>query len=96
MELKKSSAAIHYWKGKREIDFAVLNPELTLYNVSYTDTPPERELDGMLEGLAEFGLKRGVVLTKNYFDTREVEGKYVECVPLWAWLILNGKNFFKG
>jgi len=96
MELKKSSAAIHYWKGKREIDFAVLNPELKLYNVSYTDTPPERELDGMLEGLAEFGLKRGVVLTKNYFDTRKVEGKYVECVPLWAWLILNGKSFFKG
>lgn len=95
MELKKGNAAIHYWKGKREIDFAVLNPDLTLYNVSYTDTLPERELDGMIEGLTEFGLKRGVILTKNYFETKEVDGKHLECVPLWAWLILNGKSFFK-
>ncbi len=95
MELKKNSAAIHYWKGKREIDFAVLNPDLALYNVSYTDTLPERELDGMIEGLAEFGLKRGTILTKNYSETKEIDGKRLDCIPLWAWLILNGKSFFK-
>ena len=95
MELKKNNAAISYWKGKREIDFAVMNPELSLCNVSYTDLLPEREMEGMLEGLAEFNLKRGVILTKNYFETKEVGGKTIECLPLWAWLIVNGKSFFK-
>ncbi|MBI4215722.1 MAG: ATP-binding protein [Parcubacteria group bacterium] len=95
MELRKQNAAIHYWKGKREIDFVAMNPNLTFYNVSYTDQLHGRETEGMVEGLREFNADRGVILTKNYFETREVAGKTVEFTPLWAWLILNGKVFSK-
>ena len=95
MELRKNNVAIHYWKGKKEIDFVTMNPNLAFYNVSYTDQPHERETQGMVEGLQEFNLKKGTVLTRNYFGTKKVEGKTVEFVPLWAWLILNGKIFFK-
>lgn len=95
MELKKQAQAIHYWKGKREIDFVTMSPALAFYNVSYTDQLHEREILGMVEGLQEFNLDKGVVLTKNYSGTKKVEGKTVEFVPLWAWLILNGRVFFK-
>lgn len=95
MELRKQNAAIYYWQGKKEIDFVTMNPDLSFYNVSYTDQPHEREMKGMAEGLQEFNLDKGVVLTKNYFETKEVEGKTIEFVPLWTWLILNGKVFFK-
>ncbi len=95
MELRKQTGAIHYWKGKKEIDFVTMNPDLAFYNVSYTDQPHEREIEGMVEGLQEFNLDKGIVLTKNYFATKEMEGKTVEFIPLWAWLILNGRVFFR-
>lgn len=94
MELRKQNAAIYYWKGKKEIDFITMNPSLAFYNVSYTDQPHDREVEGLVEGLHEFNLDFGVVLTRNYSDTKKIEGKTVEFVPLWAWLILNGKVFF--
>ena len=95
MELKKNNISVSYWKGKQEIDFAVLNPNLSLYNVSYTDQPHDREVKGLLEGLREFKLDKGVILTKNLFTKQEVEKKTIEFIPLWVWLILNGRVFFK-
>jgi len=95
MDLRKSNVAVHYWKGKKEIDFVTMSPKLSFYNVSYTDTPNKRETEGMVEGLTEFNIKSGVVLTKNYYNTKEIEGKKIEFLPLWAWLILNGQAFFK-
>lgn len=95
IELRKQNAAVHYWKGKKEIDFVTMNPTLAFYNVSYTDQLHDREIEGMVEGLKEFNLSNGVVLTKNYFDKKEVEGMKIEFIPLWAWLILNGRVFFK-
>lgn len=94
MELLKSAPAVHYWKGKKEIDFVIMDPNLSLLNVSYTDEPHAREVEGMLEGLKEFKVMEGTILTKNYSDIKEIEGKKISFVPLWAWLILSGKVFF--
>lgn len=95
MELKKSNAALSYWQGKKEIDFVAMNPNLSFYNVSYTDEPHVREVEGIVEGLKEFKVDEGTILTKNYAGTKEIEGKKLSFVPLWAWLIFNGKVFFK-
>jgi len=92
MELKKNYGAIYYWKGKQEIDFAVLNPKLELYNVSYSDTPPEREISGLLEAMNEFEQDHGILLTKNYFSKQKNGKKTIDCIPLWVWLIKNGKE----
>ncbi len=95
MELAKNNAAIHYWKGEKEIDFVVFNPNLLLVNVSYTDQIHDREIEGLAQALKEFNLKKGTILTKNYSNSKEVDGKIIELIPLWAWLILNGRVFFK-
>lgn len=89
MELRRRAQAVYYWKGKKEIDFVTMSPHVALYNVSYTDIPHERELLSMTEGLEEFGLDRGTILTKNYSDIVRVKGKTVEFIPLWAWLMLS-------
>jgi len=94
LELMKNHPAVYYWRGKQEVDFVVLDPrqkeKLVLYNVSYTDEPNPREIKGLIEGLKEFKLDRGTVLTKNYFDKKVIDDKTVEFVPLWAWLIARG------
>ncbi len=95
MELKKTSTLVSYWKGKREVDFVVQNGRLHLFNVSYTSEPHEREMVGMVEGLEEFAIAEGLVLTKDYFETKVIDGKTLEFVPLWVWLIANCKVFFR-
>lgn len=94
MELKKNNSAIYYWKSKKEVDFVVQNRQLKLFNVSYADKLHERELAGILEGLKEFNLGKGLILTKNYFDTRKIDGKIIEYIPLWVWLLLNASPAF--
>jgi len=86
-ELKKRKVAIYYWQGKKEVDFVTLNPNLELYNVSYTDQPPDRETEGMLEAMTEFKQKQAVILTKNYSASIDIDGHKIEYIPLWAWLL---------
>lgn len=95
MELQKNNVAVHYWKGKKEIDFVTMNPDLAFLNVSYTDEPHAREVESMVEGLQEFDKEKGTILTKNYADKKKIDGKTIEFMPLWAWLIVNGRVFFK-
>ncbi len=95
MELQKNNVGVHYWKRKKEIDFVTMNPELAFLNVSYTDEPHAREVESMVEGLHEFNKKRGVINTTNYAGKKEINNKRIEFIPLWAWLILNGRVFFK-
>lgn len=95
IELKKQNTNIHYYKGKKEVDFVTVSPNLSFYNVSYTDTLHEREILGLVESLNEFDEYSGTILTKNSFETKNVESKKISFIPLWAWLILNGKVFFK-
>lgn len=95
MELTKNNVAIHYWRQEKEVDFVVFNPGLALVNVSYTNNVHDREVLSMVAALKEFNLEKGTILTKNYASTTQVEGKTIEFVPLWAWLILNGRVFFK-
>lgn len=95
MELKKTSTLVSYWTGKQEVDFIVQNGELHLFNVSYTSELPDREITGTVEGLQEFNALKGLVLTKNHFETKAVDGKTIECVPLWVWLIANSRTFFR-
>lgn len=88
MELRKNNVSVHYWKGKKEVDFVTVGPaSLAFYNVSYTDHPPDREIQGMMEALAEFHVDSGTILTKNYHDTKKIEGKTIRFVPIWAWMI---------
>jgi len=99
LELMKNHPAVYYWKGKQEVDFVVMDPrvepKLALYNVSYVDKPHKRETKGLIEGLKEFDLDRGMILTKNYFDKKVIDNKTIEFAPLWAWLIAYGRTFFK-
>lgn len=91
LELKKHYPVVYYWQGKKEVDFVAMDPKkdptIALYNVSYTDEINEREVDGLVEGLNEFGLKKGTILTRNCFDKKRIDKKSIEFIPLWAWLL---------
>jgi len=89
IRLLKQGADPYYWSGKHGVDFVIKNPDdsLDAINVSYTDTPDEREYAGLREFLTEFQSK----VRSRLLITRDLEGETegIRCVPLWKWLLIN-------
>ncbi|MEI7650354.1 MAG: ATP-binding protein [Methanomicrobiales archaeon] len=87
--LLKQGADPYYWCGKHEVDFIIKNPDDTLdaINVSYTDTPDEREYAGLEEFLSEYKekVRSRLLITRDL----EQEKKGIFCIPLWKWLLKN-------
>jgi predicted AAA+ superfamily ATPase len=89
IRLLKQGADPYYWSGKHEVDFVIKNPDdsLDAINVSYTDTPDEREYAGLREFLSEYKSK----VRSRLLITRDLEGETegIRCIPLWKWLLTN-------
>ncbi|HII98614.1 MAG TPA: ATP-binding protein [Methanoregula sp.] len=89
IQLLRQGAEPYYWSGKHEVDFVIKNPDGTLdaINVSYTDTPDEREY----AGLREFLSKHAGKVQKRILITRDLEQEAggIHCIPLWKWLLMN-------
>ncbi|MCD6496243.1 MAG: ATP-binding protein [Candidatus Aenigmarchaeota archaeon] len=87
IELKRRGYDVHYWKGRKEVDFVVKdkNGRLTAINASYTNEVNSRELDGLLEFKEKFSAdtQELLILTKDFDDTRDG----IKFVPLWKWLL---------
>ncbi|MEW6417783.1 MAG: ATP-binding protein [Nitrospirota bacterium] len=94
IEIKRRGYEYYYWKDIKECDF-IIKDDISIkdaiqvtFSLSKPDTA-KRELEGLISALKEFGLKRGIILTHNEFDTKKIDGKTIEVMPVWYWL-LNG------
>lgn len=47
----------------------------------------DRELNGLLEAMTEFGIKRGMILTYNQETTLKHKGHSVSVLPVWKWML---------
>lgn len=74
---------------KWEVDFFVPEEKLAI-QVSYSISDPEtrkREVDG-ISSLAKFqDVENLLVITKEEEETIVIDGKTIQVVPLWKWLI---------
>lgn len=85
----------YYWKdpaGNKEVDFVVkegLKVRRAIQvcrNLSELETK-ERELNGLLKAMEEFGLREGFVITEDLDKEETIEDKTIVYVPLWKWLL---------
>jgi uncharacterized protein len=82
----------YYWKGKKECDF-ILKDGKTIVNalqVSYSlkdSGTRKREIEGLLEAMKEFQLKKGMILTYDESESFSEEGREIEVIPVWKWLL---------
>lgn len=95
MELKRRGKEVYYWKDveKREIDFLLKEGEkitdLIQVCCSIDDKKTkEREIDGLVEGMNQFKLKSGIIITENYEGEEIVGNKKIISIPLWKWLLI--------
>ncbi len=90
----KKDYEIYYWKdaAQREVDFVIRSKGKTeaLVQVTYASSREEikeREIKALLKASAELKCSKLIVLTWDYSNTIALEGKRIEFVPAWRWLI---------
>lgn len=87
---------VYYWKDRRstkEIDFLIKEKTKvkSLIQVSWDIegfVTKEREINSLLKGLNEFGLKEGLIITEDYEKEEKVSGKTIRYLPLWKWMLI--------
>ncbi|MEK7202729.1 MAG: ATP-binding protein [Patescibacteria group bacterium] len=92
LELKRRGEEIFYYKGKKECDFIIKKGvqirEAIQVSQSLADFETEkREIDGLLEAMEKFKLKKGLIITESLEKEKIIKSKKIKIVPAWKWLL---------
>lgn len=84
--------SIFYFKGKYECDFLVQRSigAASLIQVCWDLSDEEtrtREINGLLEASAATGCDKMFIITADTTDRIEADGKTIEVLPAWRWLL---------
>ncbi|MDD3175100.1 MAG: ATP-binding protein [Candidatus Nanoarchaeia archaeon] len=92
LHLRKTHKDIFYFKEKNECDFLIKENEKIMQAVQscfkITDENKEREINGLVEALNQFKLKKGSIVTFDQEDLLKFEDKTIELIPIWKFLSL--------
>lgn len=84
---------VFYHKDKKECDFLVVKDRKVKKAVQVcfelTDRNRKREISGVLEAMNTYGLNKGVILTNRQEDVVVKDGKTIEVLPVWKWLLVD-------
>ncbi len=86
--LKGGKENIFYYKGKKEVDFAIQKglKITTVLNACWDLSDPkteEREVNSLIEAMNEYDLERGYIITFNTEKTMQVKGKEIKVIPFY-------------
>jgi len=91
LSLRRVHNEIFYFQDKGECDFIVKEKNRVgeTIQVCYelNDENEEREINGLLEAMEKFNLKKGLILTFNQEDKIEKQGKEILVKPVKDWLM---------
>ncbi len=97
LELKRripQNQEINYWKNPAgiETDFVIQEGIKTkeVIQVVYetrNEKTKKREIRGLIECAKQLGLKKGLIITKEYEAEEKVRGIRIRFIPLWKWLL---------
>lgn len=91
---KNKELELYYWKNHqgREVDFVVKDDEdvrklIQVTHTSSEDRIKDREVKNLLKGSEELKCDELLVITKDYENREEIEGKDIKFTPAWKWLL---------
>lgn len=88
--LLKMGKEINYYKDKKECDFIVRKDKgLQAIQVTYelNENNREREIQGLIEALDYYDLKKGYIITGKQEEEFEKGGKKIKVIPAWKWML---------
>jgi predicted AAA+ superfamily ATPase len=90
LQLRRHHREVYYYKEVQEVDFYVPGTQARLVNVSVdiegTKTY-DREINGLLEAMKYMKLDSAELVTQHRHEQVEIDGKRIDIVPLWRWLL---------
>ena len=96
VELLRRNKEVYYWKEKdAEVDFIIKRGTSIeqAIQVSYDvedSATMKREIRGITKAMDEFNLKTGLIITKDYENTKRIKNKTIQFVPIYKWLLKPG------
>jgi predicted AAA+ superfamily ATPase len=94
IELRRRGREVYYYSKDRECDFVIkVGRRITeAIQVCHelNDENTDREIGGLMEAMADFGLKRGVIVTSDQEDVRQSGDATILIQPAWKWLLEDG------
>ena len=79
------TGAKNYYRNRHEVDI-ILKSEGKILPIEVKFG--EAETKSVLLFLDEFDLKKAIILTKELFDEKSLDGKEILLVPLWAFSLI--------
>ena len=75
-----------YWKNKYEVDFIFDGKELVPIEIKYQDYT--KITKGIIEIMNKFKIKKGIIITKDLLEKKEIDKKEVLFIPVWLFLLV--------
>lgn len=96
-ELKRKRKDIYYHKNEKECDFLIkegldIVQAIQVTDNMYEEATKKREIEGLIDAMKTYNLKKGLILTKDEEDEFEQEGFKISVKPIWQWLLENSKG----
>jgi len=91
IQMKRTGRDVYYYSGKNECDFVVREGTKVNHAVQVCYALNEknrgREIDGLVEAMKAFGLKKGTILTFEQETELAESGRTIRVIPAWKWLL---------
>lgn len=78
----------YYWRNYYEVDFIVKTGSGILpIEVKYKSQVRKKDLTGLLNFMEKFDVKKGIIITRDRFDRKNIEGMKILFIPAWIFLL---------
>mgnify|MGYP001546734214 FL=1 len=93
LELKRKTKSVYYHQSKVECDFVIKEKNRITQAIQvcwslYDDHTRQREISGLLDAMAAYQLKEGLILTEDENDNLTINDKSITIMPVWRWLLI--------
>jgi len=93
--LKRQGKEIFYHQAKFECDFLIKEGQKIkqVIQVAYLldRHNRQREINGLLEAMKTYNLKKGIILTMEQAEEFNLAGRKIKIMPVWQWLLAEAR-----
>ena len=82
--------AVFYYHKNHEVDFYIPEASLAIQVCYRLDSSPDtykRDVDALRKITKVLDCKRLIIVTNDQEQTLEVDGRIIEVIPIWKWLL---------
>ncbi len=96
IELLRCGHEVYFYQGKKECDFVIrqginIGQAIQVCYSLAEDMTKKSEVQGLMEAMKTYGLKKGYILTEDDEYEMNIENFSIMVKPVWKWLLENNK-----